>query len=64
MTTRDAPDLRKRYRTGNPVVVRPMRRRWISDVPSKMVKILQATAVFAGQRRLAAGWVSTERLLP
>ncbi|WP_329259991.1 TetR family transcriptional regulator C-terminal domain-containing protein [Actinoallomurus sp. NBC_01490] len=36
----DACDLRRRYRTGSPVTVRPMTRRWISDVPSKMVKIL------------------------
>jgi hypothetical protein len=38
MTTRYAPGLRKRYRTGNPVIVRPMTRRWISEVPSKIVK--------------------------
>jgi len=49
----------KRYLTGSPVTVRPMTRRWISDVPSKMVKILQTTAVFAGQRHLVASRVST-----
>jgi hypothetical protein len=47
-----APELRKRYRTAGPVIVRPMTRRWISDVPSKMVKILQSTAASAGQRHL------------
>jgi hypothetical protein len=26
------------YRTASPVMVRPMTRRWISEVPSKMVK--------------------------
>jgi hypothetical protein len=30
--------VRKRYLTGSPVIVRPMTSRWISDVPSKMVK--------------------------
>jgi len=29
-----------RYRTSSPVTARPMIIRWISDVPSKMVKIL------------------------
>ena len=27
------------YRTSRPVTARPMMRRWISEVPSKMVKI-------------------------
>lgn len=33
----DACDLRKRHRTGSFVTVRPMTRRWISDVPPKIV---------------------------
>jgi hypothetical protein len=32
------------------VIVRPISIRWISDVPSKMVKILAIRAVYAGQR--------------
>jgi hypothetical protein len=40
MTFHDTSDVLKRYLTGSPVIVRPMTRRWISDVPSKMVKIL------------------------
>lgn len=35
-------DLRRLHLTGSPVTVRPMTRRWISDVPSKIVKILAA----------------------
>jgi hypothetical protein len=38
------------YITSNPVTVRPISMRWISDVPSKIVKILAARAVYAGQR--------------
>jgi len=33
-------DVQRYQRTGRPVTVLPMTRRWISDVPSKMVKIL------------------------
>jgi hypothetical protein len=40
----------QRYRTSNPVTDRPMIIRWISDVPSKIVKILAVRAVYAGQR--------------
>ena len=29
----------QRYRTSSPVIVRPISIRWISDVPSKIVKI-------------------------
>src|SRR5271170_3419432 len=32
---------RSGYRTSSPVTVRPISIRWISDVPSKMVKILE-----------------------
>jgi hypothetical protein len=32
------------------VIVRPISIRWISDVPSKMVKIVNYRAVSAGQR--------------
>jgi hypothetical protein len=38
------------YRTSSPVIVRPISIRWISEVPSKMVKILALRAVTAGQR--------------
>ena len=39
---REPSDLPRLHLTGSPVTVRPMTRRWISDVPSKMVKILAA----------------------
>jgi hypothetical protein len=39
----------QRYRTSNPVTARPTIIRWISDVPSKIVKILAIRAVYAGQ---------------
>jgi hypothetical protein len=35
---------------GEAVTARPMIMRWISEVPSKMVKIVDLMAVFAGQR--------------
>lgn len=38
----------QRYRTSSPVTARPTSIRWISDVPSKMVKILAVGAVYAG----------------
>jgi hypothetical protein len=38
------------YLTSSPVIVRPISIRWISLVPSKMVKILDYRAVSAGQR--------------
>jgi hypothetical protein len=38
------------YRTSSPVTVLPISMRWISDVPSKMVKIVDCGAVFAAQR--------------
>ena len=40
----------QRYLTSSPVTARPMIIRWISLVPSKMVKILAVGAVSAGQR--------------
>jgi len=41
------------YRTSSPVTVRPISIRWISDVPSKIMKILAVRAVYAGQRPAA-----------
>jgi hypothetical protein len=38
------------YRTSSRVAVRPISIRWISDVPSKIVKILAVAAVSAGKR--------------
>jgi hypothetical protein len=38
------------YLTSSPVTARPMIMRWISLVPSKMVKILAVRAVYTGQR--------------
>jgi hypothetical protein len=43
-----------RYRISSPVTARPTIIRWISDVPSKMVKILAARAFSAGQRPATA----------
>jgi hypothetical protein len=37
------------YRTSSPVTVRPISIRWISLVPSKIVKIVDYGAVSAGQ---------------
>jgi len=39
------------YRTPSPVTVLAMIMRWISDVPSKMVKIVDRVAVYAGSAR-------------
>jgi len=39
------------YRTSSPVTALPMIMRWISDVPSKIVKIVDARAVYAGRWR-------------
>jgi hypothetical protein len=38
------------YRTSSPVTARPMIIRWVSDVPSKIAKILHLWAVSACQR--------------
>ena len=35
----------QRYRTSSPVIARPMSIRWISEVPSKIVKILRRGAI-------------------
>lgn len=49
------PDVQGHHLTGRPVTVLPMTRRWISDVPSKMVKICEGvlsfliTDVYAGK---------------
>jgi hypothetical protein len=37
------------YRTSSPVTALPMIMRWISDVPSKIVKLLEVRAVSAGR---------------
>jgi len=42
------------YRTSSPVTALPMIMRWISDVPSKIVKLVEVRAVSAGRWR--AGW--------
>ena len=39
---------RSGYRTSSPVIVRPISIRWISDVPSKMVKILECMGRVSG----------------
>ena len=39
------------YRTSRPVRARPIIRRWISEVPSKMVKIVDVRPVYAGRWR-------------
>jgi hypothetical protein len=41
------------YRTSSPVTALPMIMRWISDVPSKIVKLVEVLAVSAGRW---AGW--------
>jgi hypothetical protein len=48
------------YRTSSPVTARPMIIRWISDVPSKMVKILDYGAVSTGQRPVVPRDISTD----
>jgi len=37
------------YRTSSPVTALPMIMRWISDVPSKIVKLVEVRAVSAGR---------------
>jgi len=37
------------YRTSSPVTALPMIIRWISDVPSKMVKLVEVRAASAGR---------------
>jgi hypothetical protein len=47
--------LRAIYRTFSPVTVLPMIMRWISDLPSKNVKLVDAPAVSAGRCRAIDG---------
>jgi hypothetical protein len=47
------------YRTSRPVTALPMIMRWISDVPSKIVKLVDVPPVSAGRRRIGAALVST-----
>jgi hypothetical protein len=47
------------YRTSSPVTALPMIMRWISDVPSKMVKLVEARAVSAGRSPAHLPLVST-----
>jgi hypothetical protein len=54
----------QRYRTSSPVTARPMIIRWISDMPSKMVKILAVLAVYAGQRPARPPGISTDSARP
>ena len=55
---------RSAYRTSSPVTARPMIIRWISDVPSKIVKILAVRAVYAGQRPAEPPGISTDSARP
>jgi hypothetical protein len=49
-TTSSAPAMTSGYyRTSRPVTALPMIMRWISDVPSKMVKLMEVRAVSAGR---------------
>jgi hypothetical protein len=48
------------YRTSSPVIVRPISIRRISDVPSRIVKILVVRAVSAGQRPDVGRGISTD----
>ena len=54
----------QRYRTSSPVTARPISIRWISLVPSKIVKILAIGAVFAGQRPAYPRGISTDSARP
>jgi hypothetical protein len=47
------------YRTSRPVTARPMIMRWISDVPSKIVKLVEVRAVTAGRWPVYRHLVST-----
>jgi hypothetical protein len=47
------------YRTSSPVTVLPMIMRWISDVPSKIVKLVEVRAVSAGRWPDSDAYVST-----
>ncbi len=43
-------------RTSSPVTARPISMRWISDVPSKMVKILELRAVMLAMMVTPSGF--------
>jgi hypothetical protein len=47
------------YRTSSPVMALPMIMRWISDVPSEIVKLVEVRAVSAGRWPILARLVST-----
>jgi hypothetical protein len=47
------------YRTSSPVTALPMIMRWISDVPSKIVKVVEVRAVSAGRKPAERPLVST-----
>jgi hypothetical protein len=47
------------YRTSSPVTALPLIMRWISDVPSKIVKLVEVRAVSAGRGPVWAAAVST-----
>jgi hypothetical protein len=47
------------YRTSSAVTALPMIMRWISDVPSKIVKVLEVRAVSAGRSGVRLPLVST-----
>jgi len=47
------------YRTSSPVTALPMIMRWISDVPSKIVKLMEVRAVSAGRWPARRAFVST-----
>jgi hypothetical protein len=47
------------YRTSSPVTAPPMIMRWISDAPSKMVKLVEVRAVSAGRSPVNRRFVST-----
>jgi hypothetical protein len=51
---------RSGYLTSSPVKARPMIMRWISEVPSKIVKIVDYRAVIAGQRPVRRPGISTD----
>jgi hypothetical protein len=60
----DRYNRRSNYRTSSPVIVRPISIRWISDVPSKIVKIPAVGTVSAGQRSAWGRSISTDPARP
>jgi hypothetical protein len=55
---------RSNYRTSRPATARPISIRWISLVPSKIVKILAIGAVYAGQRPAVPLGINTDSARP